>query len=255
MCKHQQPKVKATALTATNIKDIEVKAVDKCDDFFSCGLDKSCPKSVTTYQGQGVRLYQYQSSIRDKTDKRRRQKKIEGELLDAKSTNPFNPSYSTDYFIKTDHEFEWYDLDAIGELDSGNSNNNCAIIVSHDFHAGLIFTTERQVLNKKVEVNVVNPSIYKKENKSGQEFEFNLFFWVNSDHNEGETPDEREFRERMEELEVEVKSDLSPLPPSLLQFSPSFSSSLSASSSMSSSDHSETKNQNDSDDSGHFFVS
>ena len=241
MCKHQLPKIKTATLPATNTKLTDLKSEDKGVDFVSCGLDRSCPTSVTRHQGQGVRLDQYQSSIGERTDKRRRQKTTEISVLNTESTAlsfcTFDPSNVTQ-----DHEFEWYDLDAIRDP------NDCARIISQDFNAGLIFTTERQVLSKEVEVNVVNTSVSNKNSKIGQEFD--LFFWVNGDK-DAETSDDREFRERMEELELEVKSDLSPVPPPLLHLSPSFSSS----SCSSSSNHDEAMDQNDNDDKGNFFTS
>lgn len=200
---------------------------DKIADFVSCGLDRSCPTSVTTPQDRDVRLDQYQvNSFRERTNKRKRQKSFENCGMKS-SLSPSNRVEEDDLTI-LDHEFEWYDLDAIRELDNGNSNDDCAIITSHDFNAGLVFTTERQVLSRGVEVNVANPSASNKDNKNGQKFEFDLFFWVNSDHNHvGETPDEREFRKRMEKLEQEVSSDLSSLPSSSSHFSSSSSLSLS----------------------------
>lgn len=100
-----------------------------------------------------------------------------------------------------DHDFEWYDLDAIREAD------RC------DFHAGLVFTTERQVLDNGVEVNSINPSLVVDETtkKTKDKTKDHLFFWVNHhDRNKVEETaaekEEREFRERMEELEDEIMS-------------------------------------------------
>ena len=248
MCKHQLPKIKATTLPVRDKQLTQGKTEAKGVDFVSCGLDRVCPSSVTTHQGQGVRLDQYQSSIGEKSNRRRRQNKIEGSVLDTTSTQP--SLLTLNAFTGTaDHEFEWYDLDAIRELESGDKAT-CAIVIGHDFKAGLLFTTERQLLNREVEANVPNTSVSNENNKMGQEFEFDLFFWVNSDNSKAaETSDDREFRERMEELESEVKSDLSLSPPPLLQLSPSFSSC----SSLSNSD--EASDQKDSDDNGNFFTS
>ena len=226
MCQHQQPKIKAHTFAATNPRLTDVKTEDSGSKFVSCGVDRSCPTSVTTNQSQGVRLDQYQSSIRKKIDKRRRLKNVEDRELDSAffSFTTYRPSNDTNEQIKTDQEFEWYDLDAIREVEGGNSDKDYAITICHDFNAGLIFTTERQILSKEVEVNIINHSIT--QHKSGHEFD--LFFWVNGDP--GETQDERDFRERMEELEAEINCDSPPSPPPLLQLSPSFSSSSSSSS-------------------------
>ena len=226
MCQHQQPKIKAHTFAATNPRLTDVKTEDSGSKFVSCGVDRSCPTSVTTNQSQGVRLDQYQSSIRQKVDKRRRQKNIENRELDTTypSSTTYEPANYSLGKITTDHEFDWYDLDAIRELEGGNSNGDYAITVGHDFQAGLIFTTGRQILSKQVEVNNINHSI--DLNKNGHEFD--LFFWVNGDP--GEAQDERDFRERMEELEAEIKCDSPPSPPPLLELSSSFSSSSTSSS-------------------------
>lgn len=249
MCMHQLPKIKATTHPVTDKNLTQVKTEGKGGDFVSCGLDRLCPSSVTTHQGQGVRLDQYQSSIGEKANKRRRHNKIEGLVLDTASTHPSVLSVSA-FTGTADHEFEWYDLDAIRELESGEKAT-CAIVIGHDFNAGLLFTTERQLLRKEVEVNAAKFSVSNENHKIGQEFEFDLFFWVNSDSSKcAETSDDREFRERMEELESEVMSDLSLVPPPLIQLSTSFSSS--SCSSLSNSD--EASDQKDSDDNGNFFT-
>ncbi len=221
MCQHQQQKIKAHTFAATNPRLVNVNTEDSKTSFVSCGIDRSCPTSVTANQGQGVRLDQYQSSIRQKVDKRRRRKNIEDRELGTTYTSFTTYEPSTDFHgkIAMDHEFEWYDLDAIRELEGGNSYEDYAITVGHDFHAGLIFTTERQILSKEVEMNIINHCT--DQSKNGQEFD--LFFWVNGDH--GETQDERDFRERMEELEAEIKCDSPLSPPPQLQLSSSFSSS------------------------------
>lgn len=226
MCQHQQPKIKAHTFAATNPRFTDVKTEDSGSKFASCGIDRSCPTSVTTNQSQGVRLDQYQSSIRQKVDKRRRQKNIENRELGTTYSSSTMCEPANDYLgkITTDHEFDWYDLDAIRELEDGNSNEDYVITVGHDFHAGLIFTTGRQILSKQVEVNNINHSI--DQNKNG--YEFDLFFWVNGDPEEAQ--DERDFRERMEELEAEIKCDSPPSPPPLLELSSSFSSSSTSSS-------------------------
>eukprot|EP00532_Pseudo-nitzschia_australis_P007721 CAMPEP_0168168596 /NCGR_PEP_ID=MMETSP0139_2-20121125/3180_1 /TAXON_ID=44445 /ORGANISM="Pseudo-nitzschia australis, Strain 10249 10 AB" /LENGTH=283 /DNA_ID=CAMNT_0008085941 /DNA_START=132 /DNA_END=983 /DNA_ORIENTATION=+ len=214
--------------------------------FMSCGLDRSCPKSVTTAQDGSVRLDQYQSSITGNRNKRqRRQRESCPSFCNAKFTQPaVSTSTGRNLSIVPDHDFEWYDLDAIREAEgssssssssSSNNNNRPAIVVVRlDFNAGLIFTTERQVLGKGAEVNFLNSSINMKMNmnssskinasnekakdktkqkKNGKEFE-NLFFWVATEPPPcvEETPfekEEREFRERMVELEHEINTESS----------------------------------------------
>jgi len=210
-----------------------------------CGLDRVCPRSVTSSQGQGVRLDKYQSSITGNKNKRRRRPQsctggstATTAIASQPSTGIIAASACTSIIL--DHDFEWYDLDAIREVHNSNGNNNSnnnnsdrAIIIGHDFNAGLVFTTERQVLDKGAEVNVVNSSVISgfndekkganrstqkkadnknKNNKNGQEFEFDLFFWANNNHNNQiETPvekEEREFRERMEVLEQEINDSI-----------------------------------------------
>jgi len=255
VCKHPHSHPTIEIGTTTTPQPTTVVADKPVVGFASCGLDRSCPTSVTTPQGQGVRLDQYQSSsIREKRTKRPRRTIVDGcdESAVANTTNPryfftiSDPStYTMDHnsVVVPDHEFEWYDLDAIREVDSaGNtSNDDCAIIIGHDFHAGLVFTTERQVLNQGVKVNIVNPSVGTHDINNRQESEFDLFSWVNnSTPNEvRETPDEREFRERMEELEQEVNSDY-------LSSSSSSSLYLSLSSSFSFSNHNENDRDGDS---------
>lgn len=216
---------------------------DKMVAFASCGLDRVCPASVTTRQCQDVRLDQYQ---REKSINHRRQKIYEGCETSHRRFTISSPSICMNDSIILDHEFEWYDLDAIREVDHGFSNDDCAIIISHDFNAGLLFTTERQVLSNGVKVNAVSSSVSNKARENGQEFEFDLFFWVNNDDSKvGETQDEREFRERMEELEQEMKSDSSTSSCSL----PHLSSSLS------SFEDNESKNGDDRDGNSSFFAS
>jgi hypothetical protein len=235
MCKHQQPKISAKTVPTTAAGAKSEESIG----FVSCGLDRLCPTSVTKAQGQDIQLDQYQSSIREISSRRqKRNMSVCGEpVIESTESDStfFDLLATTDDFMMTDHEFEWYDLDAIRELDLGHTNEDCVITISHDYHAGLIFTTERQFLSKGAEVNVVNPSFGKRDNKSEQEFEFDIFFWVNGDQSQnGETPDEREFRERMEELELEIRSE----PPSL-----------------SSSDRNEAKIEDDHDTDGGFFPS
>ena len=217
MCQQQQQQTTKVAPTTTTTEE-------EHDGFMSCGLDRSCPKSVTTPQGQGVRLDQYQSSITgNKNDRRRRRQSCTGATSITTATSPSTSidtdtaATSTCASVISDHDFEWYDLDAIREAHNSNSNNNNnnnnndrAIIIGHDFHAGLVFTTERQVLGKGAEANIVNSFTRSGFNNRNTQKK-DLFFWVNNDHNNRveETPlekEEREFRERMEELEQEINN-------------------------------------------------
>jgi len=84
----------------------------------------------------------------------------------------------------SDHDFEWFDLDAIQNTSDANS----------DFHAGLVFISEEQAMNEGVEVN----NLVRKKDDSKKEFD--LLFWIT----EEELPEDREFREEMEELEQEL---------------------------------------------------
>mmetsp|Transcript_15572 Transcript_15572/g.43122 ORF Transcript_15572/g.43122 Transcript_15572/m.43122 type:complete len:242 (-) Transcript_15572:3229-3954(-) len=181
--------------------------------FMSCGLDRSCPKSVTTPQAQGIRLDQYQSTISGNQNKRQRRQSYTVTTA-ASATQHFVVAPTASTRLKSsavpDHDFEWYDLDAIREADGSSSRDKRAIVVGHhDFNAGLVFTTERQILVKGVEINVVNPCRSKIKQKK------DLFFWVNGGHDKKrveETPfekEEREFRERMQELEVEINDNAS----------------------------------------------
>lgn len=131
-----------------------------------CGVNRSFPASVTTPTSQNVRIDKYQSEcIRRKANA----------------------------FVD-DHEFEWYDLDAIRKRDGSGEGK-------HDFIAGLVFTTTRQVLNEGVQVN---RCITLSESSRQQGFEFDFFFWANRERKE-----DRRFRERFEELEQEIMSDSS----------------------------------------------
>mmetsp|Transcript_3193 Transcript_3193/g.7005 ORF Transcript_3193/g.7005 Transcript_3193/m.7005 type:complete len:261 (-) Transcript_3193:2009-2791(-) len=217
MCKQQQLNVERTMAIPTGMATKPAIAPEgKSTDFLSCGLDRSCPTSVTTPQGQDVRLDQYQSNIGQKTPNRRRQRLYDG-IKTATINTHLSPTASVSAVcvnssLIPDHEFEWYDLDAIREVDNVMRTSDNRTVIDHDFNAGLVFTTERQVLSKGVEVNVVNSSASITDNKNGQESDFDLFFWVNNDHSKvGETPaerEEREFQERMEELEQEINCDL-----------------------------------------------
>ena len=179
-----------------------------------CGVDRSCPKSVTSLPSHNVSLDHYQiGSIRNE---RRR-------LLDD----------------TRDDEFEWYDLDAIRNRPTSSSSTTTTAIDrriargnranrgGHDFRAGLIFTTERQVLKEGTKSNrFVDPSLVEKK-RSGPAFEFDsLLVWTinkigggSSNHSNssssssssssshsssGETQEDRDFFETMKTLEREV---------------------------------------------------
>jgi len=198
MCKQhrlKQPETNVAAIVPTG-------AATPTTSFVACGLDRSCPASVTAMPHRDVRLDQYQCSIGT----------IRGQR-DAKSS--FNLSNNRveedDDFTILDHEFEWYDLDTIRGVDTGNTIN----VIGHDFRAGLVFTTERQVLNRGVEANTIVTSVSSSKNDIRTKV-LDLLFWTNnsSDHNKvEETSEDREFREQIEELEQEIYSgdDLSSL--------------------------------------------
>lgn len=127
----------------------------------------SCPASVTSSTSLYIRLDQYQSNS----------------IRSTRRKSVYDP----------DHNFEWYDLDAIGQ-----SRNN-----KLDFHAGMVFTTEQQVLREGVQGNLVcNPRSVTRESPQAS------FFWTNHTR---ETKEDRAFRARMEQLELEIDSDLSSL--------------------------------------------
>merc|ERR1719375_2948114 len=121
----------------------------------SCGIDSSCPVSVTTALDKSVKLDQYQmmgsfsSPFASTKKKNKMKKKIQRKnILD---------------------EFEWYDLDVIRE-------NTGVVIASreynsifHDPNAGLIFTTEEQLHDKIANVNhktAVDTKLYTDNNDS-----------------------------------------------------------------------------------------
>ena len=252
MCKPQNPKVKMAAHRTNSITNGMASEGKSCDSM-SYGLDRSCPASVTTPPGQGVRLDQYQSCIRSKRIRQGRQKVPTG-CQNAEKVAQFNlgfPDSSAfkDHTCVQDHEFEWYDLDAIRDVNYIDSNSDSTIIIGHDSKAGLVFTTKGQVLSKGVEVNTINPLVRIDNNTNKQEFEFDLFFWINNDHNEiVETSEDREFRERMQALEQEMNCDESSIPFPSLHFP------LSLSLSDSSSEDSEAENDNERDGSGSLFA-
>lgn len=125
----------------------------------------SCPASVTSSTSQYIRLDQYQSNC----------------IRSTRRKSVYDP----------DHNFEWYDLDAIGQ-----SRKN-----KIDFHAGMVFTTERQVLREGVQGNLVcNPPSVSRESTQ-------TFFWTTN----RETKEDRDFRSRMQKLELEIDSDSSSL--------------------------------------------
>jgi len=203
MCKHPQAKIEVTDRTK-NATPITKESDVGFDGFVNCDLNQSCPTSVTTSLGN-IRLDQYQSSIREGT-KAWRQKRLHDSATPSSKISHLPTSMHDTMF--TDNEFEWYDLDAIRELDHGKIIHNTAITICHDFNAGLVFTTMRQVLNKEVEINFSNPANRSKDTNTGQEFEFDLFYWVNRDDRGNiETPADRAFRDRIQELEQEFGRD------------------------------------------------
>lgn len=121
----------------------------------SCGLDRSIPKSVATAPDRGVRLDQYQSIVAQNNGIERRRRSSPAAISIASSS-----SCEGD-----DSDFEWYDLDAVrealpfgGSSSSNSSDDDCnhdhaVLVVDHDFNAGLVFTTTRQVLSKEAEAN------------------------------------------------------------------------------------------------------
>lgn len=144
-----------------------------------CGVDRSCPASVTTATSQHIRLDKYQSEcIRRKAN----------DMLD-------------------DNEFEWYDLDAIHkQKDSGEGR--------HYFLAGLVFTTKRQVLSKGVQVNRCSTT---SEISRQQGFELDFFYWANREAKEDRRFRER-YEELEQEIMSNSSSSLSGSSSSSLPF-------------------------------------
>ena len=156
-----------------------------------CGKDRACPKSVTQLSSK-VSLDHYQlGSIRRQ----------------SRHCNPIS-RIST----RGDENFSWYDLDAIRRSPS--------IRADHDASAGLIFTTQRQILKQKAETNhFVDPSIVTSKSDHGPVLD-SLVFWTiqkigfgdnnsdisNSQHtyNSQESIEDREFLEQIKSLEREV---------------------------------------------------
>jgi len=197
------PETKVTAIVPTkHTNSIAIAAtagpVTPATSFVGCGLDRSCPASVTAMPNREVRLDQYQCIIGT----------IRGER-DAKSSFHLSNNHRVeedDDFTILDHEFEWYDLDTIRGVDTGNTTN----VIGHDFRAGLVFTTERQVLNREAEANVIVVTSVSSSKNDIKTKMLELLFWTNnsSDHKKiEETSEDREFREQMEELEQEIYSD------------------------------------------------
>jgi len=153
-----------------------------------CGLDRSCPNSVTSSPSQDIRLDQYQSSIRGSSHRRlniANRSNSHRRLSIADRHSSHRRLSITSFADETsDHDFEWFDLDAIQKTSDANS----------DFHAGLVFISEEQAMNEGVEVN----NLVRKKDDSKKEFD--LLFWIT----EEELPEDREFREQMEELEQEL---------------------------------------------------
>lgn len=156
-----------------------------------CGKDRACPKSVTQLSSK-VSLDHYQlGSIRRQ----------------SRHFNPI-PRISS----RGDENFSWYDLDAI--------RRSRSIRADHDASAGLIFTTQRQILKQKAETNhFVDPSLVTNKSDHGPVLD-SLVFWTiqkigfgdnNSDisnsqdtYNSQESLEDREFSEQIRSLEREV---------------------------------------------------
>lgn len=203
-----------------------------------CGLDQLCPPCVTTYQ-KDVRLDYYQSSITGgKVNRQSRRSSaissstvvVEEPATKLCRTSDFTPVPD----INKDHDFEWFDLDAIPKSLPFYRNNQS--LTGHDFNAGLIFTTKQQILNKEAEVNTIVQSIdclsdsssiastdncitnnansSNSDSHQDQPKELDILFGWKHDEEDNEsvaeTPlekEEREFRERIEELEREIKGN------------------------------------------------
>jgi len=182
----------AATATTTNAKDSQQTSL-ATRNFEGCGVDRSCPTSVTSHSCQNVRLDQYQSAT---SGIRRRS-----------STTTTTTSGGRDL----DHEFVWFDLDAIREK---AAQSRC------DGIAGLLFTTKGQVLNDEAEANttmtIFTPHHHQDKQRrtssfstsSKQLLEFDSFVWPTfSLHNPPpieESSDDQKFREQIEELEDEL---------------------------------------------------
>ena len=154
MCKQQPLEQQQLATTETNDGSITEHGNRR----------GSCPTSVTSSISRNIRLDQYQSNC----------------IRSTRRKSAYDP----------DHNFEWYDLDAIGQ-----SRNN-----KLDFHAGMVFTTEQQILREGVQGNLLcNPlSVNRRDSPT--------FFWATR-----ETKEDRDFRARMQKLELEIDSNSSSL--------------------------------------------
>ena len=164
------------------------------------GVDRACPKSVTKLSNYNMDLDHYQlGSIRRQ----------------SRHFDP-NPRPTTS---RGDEDFQWYDLDAIRR--NSENHSNCA---DHNSSAGLVFTTQRQLLKQKAEDNhFVDPSFATSKSDHGPIFELDsLVFWIqkigfsdqssdtsNSQHTHSsqESPGDREIWERIKSLEREGYSN------------------------------------------------
>jgi len=168
----------ATAATKAAARASQQKSLPT-RTFEGCGVDRSCPTSVTSHSCQNVRLDQYQSA-----------------------TTGIRRLSTTTTTSGLDHDFVWYDLDAIREK---AAQSTC------DGIAGLLFTTKGQVLNDEAEANTTFTPQDKRRSSSfstssKQLLEFDSFVWPTfSLHNSiEESRDDRELREQIEELEDEL---------------------------------------------------
>ncbi len=119
----------------------------------SLGLDRSCPKSVTSLPSHVVRLDHYQIGA------------IRNRCLESSSNST----------SCRDDNFEWYDLDAIGEHQEYSTSNA---------RAGLVFTTKQQLLRKQARANrFVDPFIMETiDTSDGPAFELDKFVisWISN---------------------------------------------------------------------------
>lgn len=179
MCKRTNPASSAGTKARAPLGDNKKKSIATTGSFAGCGVDRSCPMSVTSHTGHEVRLDQYQSPV----------------IRGSKTTSGL------------DHEFVWYDLDAIRGK-AGTKSTSCVVLEGHDFRAGLLFTTEGQVLSNEAETNTVvtQTTDTSRSSSTRQLLESDVFVWPTfSLHNSvEESREDRDFREQLEELEDEL---------------------------------------------------
>ena len=119
-----------------------------------CGLDRSCPTSVTSLPSRVVRLDHYQIGA------------IRNRCLHVSSSD------------NRDDDFEWYDLDAIDE------NNASHTALRHNAQVGLVFTTERQRLRKQAKTNrFVDPLMVGKIHRQNNGPATLIISWIRGGNN------------------------------------------------------------------------